>query len=98
MSDLIAQLKSNDPSVVCAAVDALETVDLEGLKANIVSLLLNSNVWVRSRAARSMCRWDRTEAIRYLAAMLFSKNKTERDGALNHYLFGLIFFLIHLFF
>ena len=87
MSDLIAQLKSNDPSVVCAAVDALETVDLEGLKANIVSLLLNSNVWVRSRAARAMCRWDRTEAIRYLAAMLFSKNKTERDAALNHSLF-----------
>lgn len=87
MSDLIAELKSNDPSVVCAAIDALETVDPEGLKNNIVTLLLNSNVWVRSRAARAMCKWDRTEAIRYLAAMLFSKNKTERDAALNHSLF-----------
>lgn len=87
MSDLIAELKSTDPTVVCAAIDALETADPEGLKNNIVSLLLNSNVWVRSRAARAMCRWDRTEAIRYLAAMLFSKNKTERDAALNHSLF-----------
>ena len=87
MSDLIAELKSSDPSAVCAAIDALETEDPEGLKNNIVSLLLNSNVWVRSRAARAMCRWDRTEAIRYLAAMLFSKNKTERDAALNHSLF-----------
>ena len=87
MSDLIAELKSTDPTVVCAAIDTLETADPEGLKNNIVSLLLNSNVWVRSRAARAMCRWDRTEAIRYLAAMLFSKNKTERDAALNHSLF-----------
>ena len=87
MSDLIAELKSNEPSVVCAAIDALETVDPGALKANIVSLLLNSNVWVRSRAARAMCRWDRTEAIRYLASMLSSKNKVERDAALNHSLF-----------
>ena len=87
MSDLIAELKSEDPSVVCAAIDALETENPEALKTNIVSLLLNSNVWVRSRAARAMCKWDRTEAIRYLAAMLFSKNKTERDAALNHSLF-----------
>ncbi len=87
MSDLIAELKSSEPSVVCAAIDALETVDPEALKTNIVDLLLNSNVWVRSRAARAMCRWDRSEAIRYLAEMLFSKNKTERDAALNHSLF-----------
>ena len=87
MSDLIAELKSDDPSVVCAAIDVLEKVDPEVLKTNIVSLLLNNNVWVRSRAARAMCRWDRTEAIRYLAAMLFSKNKIEREAALNHSLF-----------
>ena len=87
MSNLIAELKSSEPSVVCAAIDALETVDPEALKTNIVDLLLNSNVWVRSRAARAMCRWDRSEAIRYLAEMLFSKNKTERDAALNHSLF-----------
>ena len=87
MSDLIAELKSSEPSVVCASIDALETVDPEALKTNIVDLLLNSNVWVRSRAARAMCRWDRSEAIRYLAEMLFSKNKTERDAALNHSLF-----------
>ena len=47
MSDLIAELKSIDPSVICAAIDALETVDPEGLKNNIVSLLLNSNVWLQ---------------------------------------------------
>lgn len=87
MSNLIAELKSSEPSVVCAAIDALETVDPEALKTNIVVLLLNNNVWVRSRAARAMCRWDRSEAIRYLAEMLFSKNKTERDAALNHSLF-----------
>ena len=34
-----------------------------------------------------MCRWDRTEAIRYLAAMLFSKNISEREAALSHSLF-----------
>ena len=87
MSDLIAELKSEDSSVVCAAIDALETENPEALKTNIVSLLLNNNVWVRSRAARAMLRWDRTEAIRYFAEMLFSKNKTERDAALNHSLF-----------
>ena len=87
MSDLIAELKSNDSSVVCAAIEALETVNPDALKSNIVMLLLNNNVWVRSRAARAMCRWDRTEAIRYLASMLFSKNKIERDAAINHSLF-----------
>ncbi len=87
MNDLVANLKSNEPSVVCAAIESLEAVEPDVLKANIVSLLLNNNVWIRSRAARSMCRWDRTEAIRYLAAMLFSKNILEREAALNHSLF-----------
>lgn len=87
MGDLIAELKSRDPSVVCAAMEALEMVNPDAIKQNIVSLLLNNSISVRSRATRAMCRWDQTEAIRYLAAMLFSKNKNERDATLNNSLF-----------
>ena len=87
MNNLIEDLKSNEPSIICAAIEALENLNPEALKANIVPLLLNNNVWVRSRAARAMCRWDRSEAIRYLGSMLFSKNSIEREVALNHSLF-----------
>ncbi len=87
MSDLISELKSKEPSVVCAAIETLEVSNPEQLKANIVPLLLNPNAWVRSRATRAMCRWDKSEAIRYLASMLFSNKILEREAALNNSIF-----------
>lgn len=87
MNNLVADLNSSEPSIICSAIDALEIQDPEVLKSNIVTLLLNTNVWVRSRAARAMSKWDKTEAIRYFASMLFSNNAVEREVALNHSLF-----------
>lgn len=87
MSNLLEELKSNEPSVVCAAIEALEAEEPQTLKTHIVPLLLNKNAWVRSRATRAMYRFDRSEAIRYFGAMLFSKKSLEREAALNNSIF-----------
>ncbi len=87
MDNLIKDLSSREPSVVFTAIEALETIEPGALKAHIVSLLLNSNAWVRSRAARAMYHWDKSEAIRYLNDMLFSRISTEREVALQNSVF-----------
>ena len=46
MSDLLSDLKSSEPSVVCVAIQSLEIVNPEALKANIVSLLVYPNACV----------------------------------------------------
>ncbi len=87
MSDLLSDLKSSEPSVVCAAIQSLEIINPEALKANIVSLLVYPNAWVRCSAVRAMCHWDKTEAIRYLGAMLFSNKAMEKEVAVNSTIF-----------
>ena len=87
MSNLLEELKSNEPSVVCAAIEALEAEEPQTLKAQIVPLLLNKNAWVRSRATRAMYRFDKSEALRYFGALLFSKKSIEREAALNNSIF-----------
>lgn len=82
MDNLIKDLKSSETSVVYATLEALEVADPTLLKANIVPLLLHSDVGLRSRAARAMYRWDSNEAVRYFGAMLFSQRVNEREAAL----------------
>ena len=87
MDDLIKALKSSEPSVVCGAIEKIEKTNPALLKPHIVDLLLNANFFVRTRAARAMCRWDRSEAVKYFEAMLCSPRVSEREAALAHSFF-----------
>ena len=87
MDDLIKALKSSEPSVVCGAIEKIEKTNPALLKPHIVDLLLNANFFVRTRAARAMCRWDRSEAVKYFEAMLCSPRIPEREAALAHSFF-----------
>jgi len=79
--------KHPDPRVLAAAIEALEKIDPESLKSQIVPLLMNNNHGIRSRAIRLLYRWDPKEAIKHFEATLFSEDPNDRLAALFHAFF-----------
>ncbi len=79
--------RHHDPRVLSAAIEALEKIAPDSLKALIVPLLVNPNFGIRSRAVRLLHRWDPNEALRHFESMLFSQIESEKQSALFHAFF-----------
>jgi HEAT repeat protein len=79
--------RHHDPRLIASAVEALEKLSPDSLRALLVPLLTNPSPGIRSRAVRLLWRWDQAEALRHLEAMLFAEDPTERQAALLHAFF-----------
>jgi len=52
------------------------------LRPSLVTFLLSPLPEIRSQSIRRLQRWDKTEALRHLEAMLFDQNVEEKKAAL----------------
>ncbi|MFZ2960701.1 MAG: HEAT repeat domain-containing protein [Candidatus Ozemobacteraceae bacterium] len=75
--------RHSNPRVLAAAIEALEKINPDDLKAFIVPLLINSSTGIQSKAIRILYRWDQQEALRHFEVMLFSEEPQERQTALS---------------
>ncbi|HNW36379.1 MAG TPA: HEAT repeat domain-containing protein, partial [Candidatus Ozemobacteraceae bacterium] len=81
---LIELCRHPNPTVLTAAIDALETIDPDNLQSLVTPLLDNPNPGIRAKAIKSLYRWDKPGALRYLVELMFSKELTEKALALHH--------------
>lgn len=84
-SDSLVELcRHPNPVVLTAALDALEKIDPDNLQSLVTPLLDNSNPGIRAKAIKSLYRWDKPHALRYLVELMFSPEVTEKTLALHH--------------
>jgi HEAT repeat protein len=73
-----------DPTVITAALSALEKIDPENLQGIIVPLLNSPLTVVKAQAIQAFYRWNKHQALQHLLKMLFSKNEQDVILALHH--------------
>ncbi len=84
-SDALVELcRHPQPVVLAAALDALEKIDPDNLQSLVTPLLDNPNPGIRAKAIKSLYRWDKPHALRYLVELMFAREPTERTLALHH--------------
>lgn len=84
-SDALVELcRHPQPVVLAAALDALEKIDPDNLQSLVTPLLDNPNPGIRAKAIKSLYRWDKPHALRYLVELMFAQEPTERTLALHH--------------
>lgn len=84
-SDSLVELcRHPQPVVLAAALDALEKIDPNNLQGLVTPLLDNPNPGIRAKAIKSLYRWDKPHALRYLVELMFAREPTERALALHH--------------
>ncbi|MBP7634240.1 HEAT repeat domain-containing protein [Candidatus Ozemobacteraceae bacterium] len=84
-SDSLVELcRHHQPVVLAAALDALEKIDPDNLQSLVTPLLDNPNPGIRAKAIKSLYRWDKPHALRYLVELMFAQEQTERTLALHH--------------
>lgn len=84
-SDSLVELcRHPHPVVLAAALDALEKIDPDNLQSLVTPLLDNPNPGIRAKAIKSLYRWDKPHALRYLVELMFSQEPTEKALALHH--------------
>lgn len=84
-SDALVELcRHPNPVVLTAALDALEKIDPDNLQSLVTPLLDNPNPGIRAKAIKSLYRWDKPHALRYLVKLMFSPEMTEKTLALHH--------------
>lgn len=71
-----------NPRVLSAAIEALEKINPEDVKAFIVPMLVNSSPGIQSQAIRLLYRWDPAEALNHFELLLFSDDYSLRQTAL----------------
>jgi len=81
---LIELCRHPNPVVLAAALDALEKIDPDNLQSLVTPLLDNPNPGIRAKAIKSLYRWDKPHALRYLVELMFAQEPTERTLALHH--------------
>jgi len=73
-----------DPTVLIAALEALEHIDPTNIQSLITPLLTNPNPGIRAQAIQALYRWDKPAALHNFVSLLFSKNPDEQSLALHH--------------
>ena len=73
-----------DPTVITAALAALEKIDPENLQGIIIPLLDSPKNVVKAQAIQAFYRWNRGEALKHLVKLLFSSDEQEVILALHH--------------
>lgn len=73
-----------DPTVITAALSALEKIDPQNLQGIIVPLLNSPLAVVKAQAIQAFYRWNKHQALQHLLKMLFSKNEQDVVLALHH--------------
>ncbi|HEY9069738.1 MAG TPA: HEAT repeat domain-containing protein [Candidatus Ozemobacteraceae bacterium] len=81
---LIELCRHPNPSVLTAAIDALETIDPDNLQSLVTPLLNNPVPGIRAQAIKSLYRWDKPGALRYLVELMFSPDPTGKMLAIHH--------------
>ena len=87
LSDVPAILelcRSHDPTVLTAALAAMEKLDPENMKEIIVPLLESPTPQIRGQAIEALYRWNKGPALKYLGKMLFSAADSEVLLAMHH--------------
>ncbi|HOY66958.1 MAG TPA: HEAT repeat domain-containing protein [Candidatus Ozemobacteraceae bacterium] len=84
-SDALTELcRHPNPSVLTAAIQALEIIDPDNLQSLVTPLLNNPIPGIRAQAIKSLYRWDKPGALRYLVELMFSPEPTEKLLAIHH--------------
>ena len=73
-----------DPTVITAALKALEKIDPENLQSIIVPLLNSPLTVVKAQAIQAFYRWNRNQALQHLLKLMFSKSEQDIVLALHH--------------
>lgn len=73
-----------DPTVITAALTALEKIDPGNLQGIIIPLLDSPQNAVKAQAIQAFYNWNKSEALKHLLKLLFSTNEQEVILALHH--------------
>lgn len=73
-----------DPTVITAAICALEKLDPGNLQGIIIPLLHSPKNEVKAQAIQAFYRWNKSEALKHLLKLMFSENENEVILALHH--------------
>jgi len=73
-----------DPTVITAAICALEKLDPGNLQGIIIPLLDSPQNEVKAQAIQAFYRWNKSEALKHLLRLLFSRDENEVILALHH--------------
>lgn len=84
-SQALQELTRNpDPTVLTAALAALEKIDPGNLQGIIIPLLDSPQNMVKAQAIQAFYSWNKSEALKHLLKLLFSTNEQEIILALHH--------------
>ncbi|MDD3148547.1 MAG: hypothetical protein PHD82_14735 [Candidatus Riflebacteria bacterium] len=81
---LIELTRHPDPTVITAALAALEKLDPVNLQGIIIPLLDSPQNVIKAQAIQAFYRWNRAEALKHLVKLLFSNTEAEVVLALHH--------------
>lgn len=81
---LIELTRHPDPTVITAALAALEKLDPVNLQGIIIPLLDSPQNVIKAQAIQAFYRWNRAEALKHLVKLLFSSSEAEVILALHH--------------
>ncbi len=81
---LVELTRHPDPTVITAALAALEKIDPANLQSIIIPLLNSPQNVIKAQAIQAFYRWNRAEALKHLVKLLFSESEAEVVLALHH--------------
>ncbi len=81
---LIELTRHPDPTVITAALAALEKLDPVNLQGIIIPLLNSPQNVVKAQAIQAFYRWNRSEALKHLVDLMFSNSENDVILALHH--------------
>lgn len=81
---LIDLTRHPNPTVITAALAALEKLDPVNLQGIIIPLLDSPQNVIKAQAIQAFYRWNRAEALKHLVKLMFSENESDVVLALHH--------------
>ncbi len=81
---LIDLTRHPNPTVITAALAALEKLDPVNLQGIIIPLLDSPQNVIKAQAIQAFYRWNRAEALKHLVKLMFSENEADVILALHH--------------